>query len=530
MADMRRSWKLLVALAAGVILGVGIPRLAHDTAEASPVALGAVATIGGVEVTRDDLARAAPLEFQQLAQQEYDLTARHLDRAIQIRLVELEAAEQGILPTDLVKREVDDLVPPVSDEAITAFYEERGLEVQGTREQLADRIREYLVEEGRKKEYTRFLGDLRDKHRVESRLEPPRIDVASEGFPSKGPEGAPVTIVEFADFQCPYCLQFIETLKQIEYAYGDMVRVVYRHYPIENIHPEARRAAEASACAADQGKFWEMHDALFANQEELGSGKVLEIAQGVDLDASELVACLSSGTHADAVEADYQAARSVGVTGTPALFVNGRFLNGHQTFDVMASVIDDELRRAGVEYVREPFRTSVESEGFPAKGVETAPITVVEFADFQCPYCGQLSEVLDQLTDAYPNEIRLVYRHFPLPDLHPHAQKSAEASLCADKQGKFWEMHDALYADQDALDVASLKSVARSLGLDGDAFDQCLDASEFRDEVAADRAAGRIAGVRGTPALFINGRFISGIQRYGTLVEIIEDELSRIDR
>jgi protein-disulfide isomerase len=230
------------------------------------------------------------------------------------------------------------------------------------------------------------------------------------------------------------------------------------------------------------------------------------------------------------VAADVQAGRDVGVTGTPALFINGRFLSGVQQAEALGEIIDDELRRAGyeVETTRfEPPRTAVAADGFPAKGPEDAPVSVVEFSDFQCPACARVVEPLRRLADTYGERLRLVFRQFPLSRIHPNAQKAAEASLCANEQGRFWEMHDAMFADQEALGVDDLKRTALSLGLDPDPFDTCLDSDRYADEVAADLQAGRAAGVTGTPALFINGRLVSGVQSYETLAGIVDEELER---
>jgi protein-disulfide isomerase len=213
------------------------------------------------------------------------------------------------------------------------------------------------------------------------------------------------------------------------------------------------------------------------------------------------------------------------------MLINGRFLSGLQTIDAVAEVIDDELRRAGVSVEQvafEPTRIDVEADGFPAKGPADAPVTIVEFSDFQCPFCSRLLPALGQVVEEYGNQVRLVFRQFPLSSLHPDAQKAAEASLCANEQGMFWEMHDAMFENQQALGVEQLKATARSLGVEGTDFDSCLDSGRFATEVAADLQAGRAIGVNGTPALFINGRFLSGAKPFEDIAELVDDELQRI--
>jgi protein-disulfide isomerase len=174
----------------------------------------------------------------------------------------------------------------------------------------------------------------------------------------------------------------------------------------------------------------------------------------------------------------------------------------------------------------EPRRESVAATG-PARGPADAPVTIVEFADFQCPFCGRLEPVLAHTLTKYGAQVRLVYRNFPLGEIHPQAQKAAEAAFCAQEQGKFWEMHDLMFAEQDSLGVEDLKIKAQRLGLDRSAFDQCLDGGKERDAIALDAEGGDGLGIEGTPACFVNGRFLSGAVEESELDAIIDDELRR---
>ena len=139
----------------------------------------------------------------------------------------------------------------------------------------------------------------------------------------------------------------IPTLDKVTETYGDQVRLVFRQFPLHSIHPQAQKAAEAALCANDQGKFWEMHDAMFGDQRNLDVAQLKSTAAGLELDATAFGQCLDSGQHAERVNSDLQAGMEAGVTGTPALFINGRFLSGAQPFEAISKVIDDELRRAG---------------------------------------------------------------------------------------------------------------------------------------------------------------------------------------
>ena len=488
-----------------------------------------LAEVGGVEVTRAQVERTSPEAFLPLARQHHEMTERGLIQTVRIKLVEVEAAARGIPPAQLVDEEVYAKSPDPTDDEIEAVYQRSGATVP--LEQVREQIRSGLVVQSREQRYEEFLAELRERHDVVTMLEPMRESVADEGFPAKGAEDAPVTIVEFADFQCPYCRELEGVLGQVMDAYGDHIRFVYRHFPLTNIHPGARIAAEASMCAEEQGHFWDLHREMFAAPAAISAPRLKQVAIELDMDAEAFGECLDSKKYADHVAGDEAEARTLGLTGTPGLFVNGRFIAGVPEAEQLAAIVYDELQRAGVEIEEqrlEPIRVAVEADGFPSKGPADAPITIVEWADFQCPFCQRILPSLERILETYGDQVRFVYRQYPIAQIHPEAEKAAEASLCAHAQGQFWDMHDAMFQDQEALAVPDLKATARRLGLDGPAFDQCLDSGQFADETAADLAAGRRAGVTGTPAMFINGRLLGGMQSFGSIAEVIEDELSRI--
>jgi protein-disulfide isomerase len=174
-----------------------------------------------------------------------------------------------------------------------------------------------------------------------------------------------------------------------------------------------------------------------------------------------------------------------------------------------------------------PERTEIATAGFPARGPATAPVTIVEFSDFECPFCGRLFPTLKIVERIYLDRVRIVYRQFPLRRIHPLAQKAAEASLCANEQGRFWEMHDSLFGDQEHLTVDALKARAATLKLDRAAFNACLDSGKQAAAIDKDVAEGTKAGVTGTPAMFINGRMVVGAQPFAAIQAIIEEELNK---
>ena len=184
----------------------------------------------------------------------------------------------------------------------------------------------------------------------------------------------------------------------------------------------------------------------------------------------------------------------------------------------------------GVELLLEPYRVELEVAGHPALGLGEAPVKIVEFSDFECPFCRRALPALEQIKEHYGDQIQIVFRQFPLNNIHPRAQKAAEASLCAHEQGQFWTLHDLLFQEPVELEVASLKAKADSLGLNAEAFNACLDSGKNADRVRSDIRDGVIAGVTGTPAVFINGRMVSGAQPFETYATIIDDELERSSR
>ncbi len=160
------------------------------------------------------------------------------------------------------------------------------------------------------------------------------------------------------------------------------------------------------------------------------------------------------------------------------------------------------------------------------KGPENAKVTLVEYSDFECPYCAKHKETVDQIVEKYGNQVRVVFRHFPL-SFHPNAEKAAEASECAAEQGKFWEMHDKIFAANDAgtMSVDKWKEEAKNLGLNTKKFNECLDSGKYADNISDESASGAAAGVEGTPATFVNGELVSGALPFDQFKQIIDSKL-----
>jgi len=276
----------------------------------------------------------------------HELRKAALDNLIVRRVLDKKAKAAGKSPEDLMRAEVSDKVGEPSDDEVRSLYERakaagRANEpLEKMRPAIASFIKQQKTQEALRSYYER----LRAEANVEVLLPPyqaPRVEVAAEG-PSKGPAKAPVTIVEFSDFQCPYCSRAEGVVTQVLDAYKDRVRLVYRDYPLP-FHENAAKAAEAAHCAGDQGKYWEMHGKLFANQQALDPKALKAHARDLKLDGAKFDKCLDSGEKAKLVEANRKAGEEAGVNGTPAFFVNGRMISGAQPFESFKAVIDPEL-------------------------------------------------------------------------------------------------------------------------------------------------------------------------------------------
>ena len=310
-----------------------------------------LATIDGDPITRAEVEEVAGDRLGKLdhdyRRQRYDLVEAALDRAIRDRLVEIVAESRGMSVEELVASEVDSRAE-VTDDEVEAWYDQNEAALGGrTLEELATPIRQLLANNKRGLALEELTDGVREEREVVIHLGPFRVDLNNEGAPAMGPEDAAVTLVEFSDFECPYCAQFYRTLKQLAENYSRSLRIVYRQFPIRT-HPNAYGAAMASLCANDQGQFWAMHDAMFEDQDNLGAASLREKAEQIGLDLEQYDACLASDRHAEQIERDMREARRLGVDGTPGIFLNGIPLAvGAPAYSVVAQAIDEELGRSG---------------------------------------------------------------------------------------------------------------------------------------------------------------------------------------
>ncbi len=347
---MRHS--VLVALLLSLFAeGPGGPSPLHAATAAHAAGQGnrPVAEIGGQPVTRSELESWAAGQLDEIDRKRHQVLEASLDRLIEERLLEREATRRQLTVAELLASEIDARVKPVTDAEVDAWYQQNQARVRQPRDAVAGQIRSYLQQQRADPVRRELLAGLHRRYQVKVLLESLRVEIDVAGAPARGPERAAVTVVEFSDFQCPACRRLQDDFSRLQETYGDRVRFAFRQFPLTNIHPQAFKAAEAALCAGDQGRFWEMHDALFAHQRELGADQIKARARQLGLDGGAFDGCLDRGAHRDQVQADMRAGRRAGVTGTPSIFVNGRpvaLLRGASPFELISATIDDELERA----------------------------------------------------------------------------------------------------------------------------------------------------------------------------------------
>jgi len=317
-------------------------------AAAQPGATSPLAEVNGDPITSTELEKALGAKLSALEEQIYDLKRQELDNLIAQRLLAQEAARRGISVTALVDAEVTAKVGLVTEQEVDAFYQANKTRLRGDEASLRDNIRAHLQQQKLFARRLRFLESLRSQSKVLVRLQPPpvvRVPVSIESAPVRGAADAPVTLVEFSDFHCPFCRQAQTTLKAILDRYPGKVKHAFRDFPVDALHPQARKAAEAARCAKDQGKFWSYHDTLFANAPNGALADLSRYASDIGLDVPAFERCLSAGTHRESVQRDYEDGVRLGVSGTPAFFVNGRLISGAQPLEAFTKLIEQELAR-----------------------------------------------------------------------------------------------------------------------------------------------------------------------------------------
>jgi protein-disulfide isomerase len=426
------------------------------------------------------------------------------------------------------------------------------------------------------------LGCPQDQHKDDA--PPIRIDAERyrvdlrEGEQAKGADAPLVTIVVFSDFACPPCGRLWQVLDHVVEHRPEDVRVVFRSYTVPGF-AGGEQAAEAAYAAGEQGKFWEMHAALFGQLEQGGGfdrPTLRAHAEALGLDVPRFLDELDTGVHAARRGRDRRVATELGIRGLPVTFVNGLYLPGFIDEKTMDGIVAEEITRAkalvdeGVaradlyatlmakaatkpvgehdaakelradmakqKAAAEPkqqlvapkgdARYRIEPGAAPLRGPADAPVVIVEFVDFQCPFCRRAhKEEIAALLERHPNDVALAIRHLPLP-IHNAAQGAAKAAIAAGAQGKFWELHDKLLAHEGSVGRSAFVAWADELGLDQAKFLAVLDDPATAAIVDGDTKLANAVGVAGTPGFFVNGRYLDGFAP-GALSAMVDEELAR---
>lgn len=307
------------------------------------------------------------------------------------------------------------------------------------------------------------------------------------------------------------------------------MRLVFKHFPLP-FHDNAVLASKAALAAGAQGRFWEMHDLIFENNKGLNQALLKRLAGRLKLNMKQFEKDLGSKQSQKLIDRTMEEGQEVGVRGTPNVFFNGRLVKGARPYDVIRPLVEEELnkgRQLKAKGVKIPYDTflaqgttfsavsdvvlDIDTKDAPAKGTGSQ-LEIVVFSEFQCPYCRRIKPALDGLLGLFGGRARLVFKHFPL-DRHENAHLAAQATMAAHAQGRFWEMHDLLFAARGRMGREDLVGYASQIGLDVARFTKELDDGTWKRAVDADIRLGRSLGVRGTPTIFFNGQKYLGAGR-----------------
>ncbi len=388
-----------------------------------------------------------------------------------------------------------------------------------------------------------------------------RIPVSPDD-PVIGPSHAPLTVVVFMDFESPFCARNYPSIVRLPGELAPDVRVVIKHFP-QPSHPSADIAAEVSLEAQAQGLFWEYCKAVFENWDGLDKEKLLEAAGIAKMDMNALEAALADGRHTARIERDRKLAASLDLKGTPYFFFNGIMRRGSRSFDQLVALSLPRIRHASqlppldggpsdlyariiekgaTEPVYQepgsaPYDPEIVSDGkhrvydldlpddTPMLGSSDAPVTVVEFGDYQCGACARASALLERIRESYRDRVRIAYVHYPLPG-HEHAFVAAQAAVEAAGQGRFWDFHGVLMDNQENLSRENLIILAGNIGLDADKMRTALEQELHANSVRKNRKLARFLKLTGTPSFFVNGRKVGASRVETELITLVEDMIA----
>jgi len=347
-------WSGVVLLASAAVLSSACAEESASAQSSAPAANPdqVVAEVAGKPITLKDVDAKweafDAAERARVVQAMYQSRRNMLDQIVGDMLIEDAAKAAGQPAPAFLEQDGAKRLPAISEADVAQFYEQNKDRAQGrTLDQLRGEIKPFLEERRRLQARAMLVEELKVKNggTVKVMLDAPRYTVPTTAAdPVRGNPSAPITIVEFSDYQCPFCARVNPTLAKVRETYGDRVKIIFKDYPLPN-HPQAPKAAEAARCAGEQQKYWEMHDAMFANQRALEVPMLKQTARAIGLNGAAFDQCVDSGKYAAIVESGTELGNKMGVNSTPTLYVNGRPLIGAMPFENFKQIIDEELAR-----------------------------------------------------------------------------------------------------------------------------------------------------------------------------------------
>lgn len=344
----------LQALSLGLVATAIIVACTSDSAKAkinyvfkdAPKA-GVVAKINGEEISEDQLIGDAQVELMQIKKQEYDLKMQQLQKMLVDKLIGAEAKKAGLPGAqDFINKNILKGEIKISDADYKKFVKDKNIPESNINDQVKERIFAYMKEQKREEMIQAYVAKLTKSTPVEVYFSKPKsnIQVDVGNAPTTGGDNAKVTIVEFSDFQCPFCSRAAKTVNEVKKKYGNKVKIAFKHFPLP-MHQQAGPASEAAMCVNEQGKdkFWKMHDILFQNQDKLGNEDLVKHAKAAGADEKKFKECFDAKKYADAVKKDTEYGEKLGVRSTPTFFINGQLLSGALPIEQFSEVIDEEL-------------------------------------------------------------------------------------------------------------------------------------------------------------------------------------------
>jgi len=383
------------------------------------------------------------------------------------------------------------------------------------------------------------------------------VDLGAAVF--RGPKDAPVTVVNFSDFQCPFSKRSVDVMETLLKKYNGKVRYVFKHFPL-SFHKWAKPASYAAVAAQNQGKFWEYYAKLYTDVKNINEETIVNYAKELKLDMDKFNADRTSAETAAKVQADITQGSLFGVRGTPTLFINGVRIVGANSAKIEETItkqiaVGEQLRAKGVrdpyfEIVkngkrkfippkREPpavshdvYKVEIPAHA-PVWGAEDALVTMVLFDDFECPFCLRLYGTYEQLKKDYAGRIRIAFINLPL-GFHKKAKDAAYLAAAAHKQGKFWEVYNFLFTKQKEWNRVPdfkewLETNKADIPADWETLKKDMESKEIEKIVEEDIKTASSFGLRGTPASFVNGRFISGALPIDSFKKVIDEELKKAE-